>query len=315
VAGNLRWPSIPDLSAELRRLLALVPPGRVTSFGDLAAALGDIGAARWVATELARAGDAAGPRHRVLRKTGDLAAGTDAERAEQLAKLRREGIDPEQPSWWRDFQGPRPLEALARWQCEAATTATHHQPMELPDRVGAVDLSYASEAEAVVAYAAVETRSLALVDSEILRVSAPFPYIPGYLTFRELPALLAIVARIRDRIAPVVLVDGSGRLHPRRFGVAVALGVLAGLRTVGVSKHRLCGKPRPDHDPGELWDGGEFLGYRIDGGSKRRTMYVSPGSGLDPASAVAIVRAVWRDRRSPEPIHWADALSRREARC
>lgn len=310
MAAAVRMPPIPDLPGELRRLLAQVPPGRVTSFGDLAEALGDIGAARWVATEIAAMRDGIIPWQRVVKRTGELPGDADRQR------WQRQRLDAEnavREPLWTAFDSTWPLQALADWQTESARLATFHETVPLPDRVGAVDLSYVSDTEAIAAYAAVDAMTLELVDSDFVRVPVPFPYIPGYLTFRELPALLALVERVRDRMAPVVLVDGSGRLHPRRFGVAVALGILGGLRTVGVSKHRLCGRPR-GVDAEALWDGDEMLGHRLDGGSKRRTMYVSPGSGLDAASAVAIVRAVWRDRRSPEPIHWADAISRREAK-
>lgn len=306
---DVRLPSLPDLPHELRQLLVQIPRGSVTTFGDLAEALGDLGAARWVATELARRRDSDLPWHRIVRRTGEL-PGNDDDRRDQMERLRCEGVDVERPNRWKSFESNRPLQSLAEWQTATARLATFDEPVPLPDRIGAVDLSYASETEAVAAYAECDSRTLELVASETIRVPVRFPYIPGYLTFRELPALLALVERIRDRIAPVVLVDGSGRLHPRRFGIAVAFGLLAGVRTVGVSKHRLSGHTRAGDDE-SLWDGGERLGCRLDGGSKRRTLYVSPGSGIDLDSSLRIVRAVWRDRRSPEPIHSADAISRK----
>ncbi len=316
MAPSREIPILPDLREELKRLLAQVPPGSVTAFGDLAEALGDIGAARWAATEIAGWRDSDLPWHRAVRRTGDLAAGTDDERQLQADLLRSEGVDLERFSPWTAFESSRPLHTLAEWQSKIAQLATFDEPFPLPDRVGAVDLSYASDTEAVAAYVSCDSKTLEVVDRETVRVPVTFPYITGYLTFRELPALLALVERVRDRLAPVVLVDGSGRLHPRRFGIAVGFGVLAGIRTVGVSKHRLCGRPRGESTSDEvpLWDGNEFLGYRLDGGSKRRTMYVSPGHRIDAASAVRIVRAVWKDRRSPDPIHWADKFSRDEVK-
>lgn len=308
----VRLPVLPNLTHELQRLLLQIPRGCVTTFGDLAEALGDLGAARWVATDLAQLRGSDLPWHRVVRRTGEL-PGSDDDRRVQTERLRSEGVDVDRPPRWTKFESSLPLKVLAEWQSAMAGRATFDESVPVPDRVGAVDLSYASDTEAVAAYAECDSQSLELIASETVRVPVPFPYIPGYLTFRELPALLALVARIRGRIAPVVLVDGSGRLHPRRFGIAVALGVLASLRTVGVSKHRLCGRNR-DGDDESLWDGDEMLGYRLDGGSQRRTMYVSPGNGIDAASSRTIVRAVWRVRRSPEPIHWADAISRKAAK-
>ncbi len=277
-------PELPDLRVELDRLLAQIPAGAVTSYGDLAEALGDLGAARWVATELA------GREEKRVRRRDEMGP---AER-------------------FTGFECGRPLGELAAWQSRMAGHARFDERVGVPARVGAVDVSYASEREAVAAYAECDVGTRELVRSASVRVPVRFPYIPGYLTFRELPALIALLNEVPGELAPVILVDGSGRLHPRRFGIAVALGVLTGLCTVGVSKHRLCGRAREaEGTVRELWEDGEALGYQVDGGSKRRTMYVSPGQGLNAESALAVVQAVWHELRSPDPIHWADALSRR----
>ena len=88
------------------------------------------------------------------------------------------------------------------------------------------------------------SRRAELVWSAKIRRAIRFPYITSYLTFRELPILLELLGEVRaaGRMAPVLLVDGSGILHPRRFGVASHLGVAADAATIGVTKKLLCGK-------------------------------------------------------------------------
>src|SRR5207244_392523 len=98
----------------------------------------------------------------------------------------------------------------------------------VPRFVGGVDVSYRGAHEGVAAYALVEVASGKLVWSTMIRRPVRFPYITSYLTFRELPLLVALIEEVRaqDRLAPVVMVDGTGRLHPRRAGIASHLGVV-----------------------------------------------------------------------------------------
>ena len=173
----------------------------------------------------------------------------------------------------------------------------------------------------MAAYALVEVATGELLWSTAIRRAAGFPYISSYLTFRELPLLLELIdeVRARDRMAPVVVVDGAGILHPRRAGIASHLGVVAGLPTIGVTKKLLCGQVDIDglqpleSRPVVLEDQVIGTAIRPTSGS-RRPLFVSPGSGLNLASAEQIVRAVLSGRRLPLPLYWADHLSRKHAK-
>jgi len=185
----------------------------------------------------------------------------------------------------------------------------------VPETIGGVDLSYLSDDEAVAAYVSVAVGKGSVRFSHAVQRRVPFPYIPGYLTFREAPVLLDLLSEVREQAVmdPVILVDGSGRLHPRRAGIAVAVGLLGEVATVGVSKHQLCGrivKERSVEGCPVIEDAGEPVGAVLDGGSKRRTLFVSPGHGIDLPSAIRCVRAVWERRRLPLPTHHADRMSR-----
>ncbi|OYW16696.1 MAG: hypothetical protein B7Z55_14130 [Planctomycetales bacterium 12-60-4] len=321
-------PPLPDLSADLATLVAQIPRGCVTSYGDLAEALGDLSAAKWVAVELQREDltRTGVPVHRVIRRTRELPGKLPDDRERRQRLLRSEGCHFESDAriaavhLWREFVTTRPLRRLADWQREVAGRVPSPRQVSVPDVVAGVDLSYSSSTSAVAAYVAIEVPTGRVVTQHVCRAATPFPYISGYLTFRELPPLLQLLSEVRQQgpSAEVVLVDGSGILHPRRFGIAVSVGLLAGCTTIGISKHRLCGQVReePLLPVGHaVWHEDEWRGIATDGGFDRSTLYVSPGCGIDVVSAANIVQAVWTDPRGPAPIALADRISRQTARA
>ncbi|MGD8831038.1 MAG: endonuclease V [Pseudomonadales bacterium] len=146
--------------------------------------------------------------------------------------------------------------------------------------------------------------------------SAPltFPYVPGLLSFRELPVLLALMRRIVSRV-DAVLCDGQGIAHPRRFGIGAHLGVITGLPTVGSAKSRLCGTHadlplvRGASTPLIAEDGsGERIGSVLCTRDGVRPLYVSPGHLADFASAERLVLDCSVAFRLPEPTRLADRL-------
>lgn len=310
----------PDLHAELRTLLSQIPVGRVASFGDLAEALGDLVAARWVATELLELDPEEYPVHRVIRRTGLVPGTSRFSLAERLARLRREGVslrgetvDPGETPW-TDFSGTQPLVRLRELQVRIAEKVEFPPLGALPDRIAGVDVSYASDQLGIGAYTIVETRSGNLLHHETIAAEVGFPYIPGYLSFRELPIYGRLLEQVRPagRLEPWLLVDGTGILHPRRAGIATMLGCCHNVRTVGVSKHLLCGTIADRSiSPAEIRDkGGMLCGYCLNRGSKRSTLYVCPGTGVDVPGALRLTESVLLGHRLPEPLHHADRLSR-----
>jgi deoxyribonuclease V len=329
---------IPDLPGELRALLAQIPAGRVTTYGALAEALGNRIAARWVAMFLQEHhSDPEIPWHRVLRASGEwgpecrsqLPAGSTACRdfEEKVRRLRGEGVQIEQAAVdparfnFDAFVGGRPLERLRRLQEELASQVSLRGPRRLPRLIGGVDVSYPESRLGVAAYALVEMPGGDLVWSTTVRQPVTFPYVTSYLTFREMPILLALLEHVRaeGKLAEVLLVDGSGILHPRHAGLASHFGVVAGVATIGVTKKLLWGqvelagleprRPRP------VLDGKRVIGAAIrptDG--SRRAIFVSPGHRVGVAYARDVVLRLLLGRRLPEPLYWADRLSRAAGR-
>jgi len=314
----------PDLPAALRRLLIQIPAGQVVSFGDLAEALGDLKAARWVATELQELYPDEFPIHRVIRRTGMVVESRRLSLADRISRLRSEGVvveDDAVKQYPREFvwrSTSQPLADLQTLQMRLAELVTQTPLDTLPEHIAGVDVSYAADNRAVAAYTIVDTASGDLLHHELLTAEVTFPYIPGYLAFRELPLYDRLLDRVRaaGRLEPWLLVDGNGILHPRRAGIATMLGCLADVRTVGVSKHLLCGKvgTATDSRAEVRAADGSLLGYRLQRTSKRSTLYISPGTGIDVTGALKLTESQLRGRRLPEPIFHADRLSRQTAR-
>src|SRR5512136_3190248 len=141
----------------------------------------------------------------------------------------------------------------------------------------------------------------------------PFPYVPGYFAFREGPAVMAAVSGLTRR-PDLLLVDGHGRAHPRRAGIACHVGLLLGIPTVGVAKRILSG------DAGEIgpargsryaiMDRGEITGMAVRTKAGSRPVFVSAGFATDLETSVAAVLSTTASSRVPAPVREAHRISR-----
>lgn len=326
LVGNL--PPLPDLSRELRKLLRQIPTGRVTTYGTLAAALGDRLASRWVGHFMLRhEHDTACRCHRVVRVDGSLGGYIVGGWTEKARRLRAEGIRIRDGAVDReihgfdDFHSARPLLTLREAQRNAAVAVCLQPPAALPRMVAGLDVSYTSAGDGVAGYALVDFESGRLLWHTTARRAVGFPYIQSFLTFRELPLLLAVFeqARAADKLADVLLVDGSGLAHQHHIGLASHLGVTVGMPTIGVTKSLLCGRIEAGSLVGgesrAIVDRGEVTGAAIKSAAPGgQILYVSPGNLVDVPFSVRVVESQLADHRLPEPLYWADHLSRQIAR-
>lgn len=140
---------------------------------------------------------------------------------------------------------------------------------------------------------------------------ADFPYVPGYLGFREVPALVACWSRLAVR-PDVILVDGQGMAHPRGVGLACQLGVILDVPTVGVAKSLLVGEGEPGPEAGDTapltWKG-RRIGTALRTRRGARPVYVSVGHRACLATATRIVAEATQGRRLPGPIRAAHAAA------
>ena len=181
--------------------------------------------------------------------------------------------------------------------------------------IAGVDVSYAKD-ESVVAGAVVvlEAASLRVVDSATAVRPVEFPYVPGLLAFRELPALLDALGELATTPDAIVC-DGYGLAHPRRFGLACHLGVLTDLPAFGVAKTAFIGEytqPGPERsDWSALVDGGETVGRVLRTQRGVKPVFVSTGHRIGLDAATELTLALATDFRLPETTRQADQLSRR----
>ncbi|MEU4614553.1 endonuclease V [Streptomyces umbrinus] len=182
-------------------------------------------------------------------------------------------------------------------------------------RVTGVDVAYDDERDVVVAAAVVLDASTLDVVAESTAVGqVPFPYVPGLLAFREIPAVLAALEALP--CAPgLVVCDGYGLAHPRRFGLASHLGVLTGLPTIGVAKNPFTftyeepGAPRGSASP--LLAGEEEVGRALRTQAGVKPVFVSVGHRVALDTACAHTLHLAPRFRQPETTRHADALCRR----
>lgn len=155
---------------------------------------------------------------------------------------------------------------------------------------------------------------LQVVASSLAERPVTFPYIPGLLSFRELPVLLAALAALNGT-PDLVLVDGQGRAHPRRFGIACHLGVLTGMPCIGVAKTRLTGTHGEVPDRRGAWvpliDRGETVGAVLRTRVGVKPIYVSVGHRVSLGSAVDWVMTCTDRFRLPQTTRAAHALASR----
>ena len=155
---------------------------------------------------------------------------------------------------------------------------------------------------------------LEVVDQAIAKRPVDFPYIPGFLSFRELPVLQSALTKLR--VPPdIVLCDGQGIAHPRRFGIACHFGVVTDLPTIGVAKSKLIGVFR---EPAEykgastvLRHHGEHIGNVLRTRNGKKPLFISPGHRISIASAERLVLACCPRYRLPETTRTAHRLASR----
>ena len=149
---------------------------------------------------------------------------------------------------------------------------------------------------------------LEIEETQVVTDLIEFPYVPGLLSFREAPLLLAAFKKL-TLVPDIVLVDGQGIAHPRRIGIASHLGLLLGIPTIGCAKSRLCGEHEIPYAAAgsyrELKDKGEVIGAVLRTRESVKPLYISIGHMVDLPAAIHWVLACCRGYRLPEPTRLA----------
>ena len=195
-------------------------------------------------------------------------------------------------------------------QTEVITEDKLKEPVKY---VAGVDMGF--EADGTISRAAIAVLSfpdLQLQEQSIVKRPTSFPYIPGFLSFREIPAVLEALEKI-NTIPDVILCDGQGLAHPRRFGIACHLGVIVDIPTIGVAKSWLIGKyeqvPQKRGSWQPLIHNQETIGAVLRSRTNVKPIYVSSGHRISLPTAIDYVLRCTPKYRLPETTRIADKLA------
>ncbi len=204
-----------------------------------------------------------------------------------------------------------PTEAVALQQ--ELKTQIALQPLPRPvGLIGGADISFNLYSD--IFYAGIVVlnyQTLEVVETATFRQRVDFPYVPGLLSFREIPSLLLAWEKLKQK-PDVVMVDGHGIAHPRRMGIATHFGLVTGTPTLGCAKKILTGKfaalgpERGDFSP--IVDRGQAVGYALRSKQRVNPIFISPGHLLDLRGALDIARHCLLKHKLPEPTRRAHLL-------
>lgn len=199
--------------------------------------------------------------------------------------------------------------ALQKSLAARVETANGFDP-EAIKTVAGIDASYKDDGLAAVVV--LSFPDLIVIEEATASAHATFPYVPGLLSFRETPLALLALEKL-STLPDLILLDGQGLAHPRRFGIACHLGLLLDRPTIGVAKSRLVGtfdspgENAGDHSP--LLHKGEIVGTVLRSKPRTNPLFISPGHKIDLETSVSFVLRCLRGYRLPDPTRRAHLLA------
>lgn len=198
-------------------------------------------------------------------------------------------------------------------QRRLADIVVRHDDLGPVRRIAGVDVGFEDGGRVTrAAVVVLDAAELHPLDSSLARRDTTFPYVPGLLSFREIPAVLDALDGLTIR-PDLLLCDGQGSAHPRRMGIACHLGLVTGLPSIGVGKSRLTGRHGPVPEARGAWtplrDGDEIIGAVLRSRAGVKPIYVSPGHRVGLETAVGWVMRCLTRYRLPETTRAADALA------
>ncbi len=205
------------------------------------------------------------------------------------------------------------LEELKKIQKRLAEKICLVPLLKFPERIGGADVAY--DLKRKLSYGVIvvlKIKNFKKVAESVAISHTNFPYIPGFLSFREVPVLKEAFRKLSIK-PEVLLVDGQGILHPRRLGLASHLGLELGIPTIGVAKKPLLGEfEMPINKSGAylpIMVEGEVRGFILRSRKSVKPIYISPGHLINLEWTLKIVLNCLKGFRLPEPIRQAHLLS------
>ncbi|MFW6176449.1 MAG: endonuclease V [Thermoplasmatota archaeon] len=309
---------VKDFRENFYDLVEQIPEGKVTTYGDLAEALGDKRAARAVGRMLNK-----NPRpievpcHRVVRSDGSIggyANGVD----KKIELLGKEGLEVDNDNIknfkqmrFNDFESEYPLHELRKKQLDDRDDIDPNNYINYNDEtvIGGVDVSYEDDTAFSCLTLFKDGEKIGMITR---KNEVKFPYISTYLSFREGPVLIDLIQSTDEKL-DVLMVDGNGVMHPKGIGLASHIGVLLDLPTIGVAKSKLCGDQVNEIDQDNVQSrielNGKLIGYALLSSDRaKKPIYVSSGHKVSVETAIKIVKD-YCEYKIPEPIRKAHMIA------
>ncbi len=276
-----------DLYSDFYALVRQIPKGMVTTYGNLARALGDVVAARACGYMLSINPDPIGtPCYKVVKAGGEVGKFTHPlGSAEKSRRLKNDGIAVKdgkivnfESICFDDFDSDNTLQKMREEQERMAPLISLEDDFSTSE-IAAVDVSYDDE----FGYGAMVINRAGNTEIRHKKMESRFPYIPGYLTYRE----FKFIRELAGEYSGLLLVDGNGFLHPRHIGLASFTGVMLGIPTIGVAKSLLLGRREGDW----IYNGLERSAYML-----RKNCVISAGHRISLDSAATFINEKYNSK-------------------
>jgi deoxyribonuclease V len=306
-----------DLYQYTYDLVRQIPNGKISTYGAVAKALGDIRASWAVGRMMNQNPDAdAMPCFKIVQSDGHL-GGFGLGLEDKIRRLQEDNVEVQSDEivdfdtlLYNNFKTDYPLQALRNKQLDIASKVTTTDVLKEEEikYVAGFDVAYPffdDWKESCGACVVYDIESNEIVEQKTIFSQVMFPYIPTYLSFREYPFIVTLFKKLENKPS-VLLTDGNGILHPLKCGLACYAGVSLDVVTIGVAKNKLCGTQKNDNTI--EWNN-ETVGYAFTVNSRiKNPVFISPGHMISLQTSINIVKKMSKFKQ-PEPLRQAHKLA------
>jgi deoxyribonuclease V len=304
-----------DLYEYTYDLVRQIPAGRVSTYGAVAKALGDIRASRAIGRMMNQNPDAdTMPCFKIVHSDGHIGGfGLGAD--DKIRRLKEDSIVVKDDKiedfdqvFFDDFKTDYPLNTLREEQIQLKSNIILDDELDEIKTVAGFDVAYPpsdwdKSCGACVVY---DYETKEIIEKQVVHMETRFPYIPTYLAFREAPFIESVFKKLKTKPS-VLMIDGNGILHPYHVGIACYVGVNLNMPTIGVAKSMLCGSL--DTKTQKITVDGTQVGYAYAASSViKKPIYISPGHRISINTAYMITKRLCTTKH-PEPLKQAHILA------
>lgn len=198
------------------------------------------------------------------------------------------------------------LEELKKEQIKLSRNVLLQDGFKKIEKVAGIDQAYVGN-DVISCIVVCDAKTGKVIEKQHAKVPAPIPYKPGFLAYRDMPAMVEAYSKLKTT-PDVIIIDGHGIAHPRRLGLASHFGLVIGRPTIGVSKSLVIGRI----ENGKIYVEKDLCGFELTTREHANPIYVSPGHMVSPGTALKIVRDLIKPpHKLPEPLHLAHKGARR----